>query len=82
MPKRIAVEQGLTPIREHLQQNGYEVVDLNHAKAATQCDCCVISGSDENLMGMQDIVTDAPVINAHGMTPEEVQQQIQERIGT
>lgn len=80
MSKRIAVEQGLTPVRNHLQQNGYEVVDLNSAQAS-QCDCCVISGSDENLMGMQDIAIDAPIINAHGMSPEEVQQQIQQRIG-
>lgn len=80
MPKRIAVEGRLTPIRQHLQQNGYEVVDLNSDQAA-QCDCCVISGDDENVMGMQAIETEAPVINAHGLTPEEVQQQIEARIG-
>ncbi|MFO7262583.1 MAG: hypothetical protein A6D91_08405 [Bacillaceae bacterium G1] len=80
MPKRIAVESRLTPIRQHLQQNGYEVVDLD-SEQITECDCCVISGSDENVMGMQDIEIDAPVINAHGLTPEEVQQHIEARVG-
>jgi len=80
MPKRIAVEGRLTPIRQHLQANGYEVVDLESDKAV-QCDCCVIAGDDENVMGVQTTSTFAPVINARGLTPEEVQQQIEARVG-
>lgn len=80
MPKRIAFENRLTPIRRHLQEQGCEVVDLDSEHAA-QCDCCVIAGDDENVMGIQTTHTFAPVINAHGMTPEEVQQQIEARIG-
>ena len=80
MPKRIAVEGRLTPLREFLQQNGYEVVELN-GEPVPQCDCCVVSGGDENVMGMQAVETEVPVINAHGLTPEEVQQQIEARIG-
>lgn len=81
MPKRIAVEEGLTPVREYLQENGYDVVDLNERVQAEDCDCCIVSGGDVNVMGMQDIVTDVPVIDARGMTSEEVYQKVQERIG-
>lgn len=47
---------------------------------AADCDCCVISGGDKDLMGMQDIQFNGPVINAEGMTADEVYQAIQ-RIG-
>lgn len=81
MPKRIAVEQGLSPVERYLKDNGYEVVGLNQSTQVDDCDCCVISGSDENMMGMQDITTGVPVIDARGMTPEEVYSEVHQRVG-
>lgn len=79
--KKIAIEEGLTPVRNYLKNNGYEVVDLNQTTQVDDCDCCVISGIDEDMMNMQDMITEVPVINASGMSPEEVYQHLQERVG-
>lgn len=81
MPKRIAVEDGLSPVQRYLRENGYDVVSLNKQAQADNYDCCVISGGDENVMGMQDTTTDVPVIDARGMTPEEVYRQVHQRVG-
>ncbi|MFV9510833.1 YkuS family protein [Tepidibacillus sp. LV47] len=74
---RIAVEQSLQSVKEYLQNKGYEVVDLNQN---TQADAIVITGQDRNILGMQDITTKSPVINAKGLTPEEVYQQLSNRL--
>lgn len=81
MSKRIAVEDGLAPVQRYLQENGYDVVSLNKQVEIGGCDCCVISSSDENMMGMQDVMTNVPVIDARGMTPEEVYRQVNEKVG-
>lgn len=45
----------------------------------TEVDAVVLSGADQNIMGMQNIVTKAPVINASGLSPEEIWNEIQRR---
>jgi hypothetical protein len=77
---RIAVENNLANVKQFLQNNGFEVVSLD-AQNMPDCDCYVISGMDQNMMGMQDIQTGAPVINAHGMSAEQVLAAINARIG-
>jgi len=72
--RRVAIEQTLGSVKEYLQNNGFDVVDLN--QHLTQVDAIVISGQDKDVLGMQDITTTAPVINAEGLTPEEVHQQL------
>lgn len=69
MNRTIAVEDGLTPVKEFLQEKGYQVVSIRQGKNA---DAAIITGMDDNMMNMQDIVVDAPVVNAQGMTPQEV----------
>ncbi|CAM3428138.1 YkuS family protein [Marinicrinis lubricantis] len=76
---RIAVEPSLSNVKQALQQNGYDVVDMQ-ADSMQSCDCCVISGQDKNMMGMGDVQTQASVINAEGMSAEDVVQQVQQRI--
>jgi hypothetical protein len=77
--KRIAVEGNLGPIQEYLNQNGFQTVALNEQTANGQgCDAIVISGADQNLMGIQDAQTKVPVINAHGLTPQEVAKRLQQ----
>ncbi len=77
--KRVAVEDGLRPFREFLEREGYEVIglsreDLNRAQAV------VLSGTDDNVMNMEDITTRVPVISAEGRTPEEVKDELEARI--
>lgn len=72
---RVAVEDNLDQVERLLRNNGYEVVRLD-GQPQQQIDCCVITGQDNNMMGMMDITTGAPVINAEGLTADEVFQQI------
>ncbi|PTX65032.1 uncharacterized protein UPF0180 [Melghirimyces profundicolus] len=76
MNARVAVEDGLQPVSQYLQIQGCQVVKLDEG-SAQNCDCCVISGGDKDMMGMQDTIGEMQVINAEGMTPEEVYQAVQ-----
>jgi putative N-acetylmannosamine-6-phosphate epimerase len=77
---RIGVENSLSDVKQALQRNGHDVVSLDASNAA-QCDCCVISGQDKDMMGMADIATQASVINAQGMTSDQVLHEINQRVG-
>ncbi|MGI5920486.1 MAG: YkuS family protein [Syntrophomonadaceae bacterium] len=78
MSKIIAIDRNLTPFKEFLTQKGCQLVDLDAARNRA-IDAVVLSGVHENLMGMEDIMIDAPVINAKGKTPEEVWDNITSR---
>lgn len=77
--KKIGIEQNLSDIRSALQQKGYELVELRNQEDAAGCDCCVISGQDQNVMGVMDADTQGSVINAHGRTADEICQEIDSR---
>lgn len=74
---RIAVEPTLTDVKDLLQQNGHEVVSMDNIANAA---CCVISGQDNNVMGMANTATNASVINAEGKTARQVLDQIQQSL--
>lgn len=76
---KIAVENSLESIKNELQQNGHEVVSMDSSNLQN-CDCCVISGQDKNMLGIAETVTKASVINAQGMTSEQVLQQINQQL--
>jgi len=38
----------------------------------------VVSGGDDNMMGIQTTMTKAPVINAQGLSPQEIVQKIRQ----
>jgi len=78
MKAKIAVEDSLTNIARSLKDSGYEVVDLNHNKL-DNVRAVVVSGIDDNMMAMQDIKTKAPVINARGLTAEEIRSEIEKK---
>ncbi|WP_199616679.1 YkuS family protein [Paenibacillus alkalitolerans] len=75
---RVAVENSLNNVKDALRNNGHEVMDLSGGLDA--CDCCVISGEDKNMMGMADRATMASVINAQGMTADEVLRRVDESV--
>ncbi|MCE4048152.1 MULTISPECIES: YkuS family protein [Bacillaceae] len=76
---RIGVEQSLTNISEALREQGHEVIDLKQESDAQNCDCCVVSGIDSNVMGMQDTQIQGSVIEANGLSADEVCQQVAQR---
>jgi len=80
MARKVAVEGSLTNVSEALRQKGYDVVDLKSASDAENCDCCVITGVDSNVMGMADASTKASVIEANGLSADEVCQQVESRM--
>ncbi|HEX6922504.1 MAG TPA: YkuS family protein [Bacillales bacterium] len=79
MPK-VGVEQSLTDVQQALSEKGYEVVSLRNENDAGSCDCCVITGQDENVMGIQNVATQGSVIEADGMTADDVCREVENRI--
>ncbi|WP_226085148.1 YkuS family protein [Mesobacillus sp. S13] len=78
---RVGVEQSLTNISEALRERGHEVVELRSEADSQGCDCCVVTGIDSNVMGMQDVSTQGSVIEANGLSAEEVCRQIDQKTG-
>ncbi|MGI1691092.1 YkuS family protein [Thermoanaerobacter uzonensis] len=80
MGKRIAVESQLSNIKEYLKQKGYEVVELKEILSEKNnlnaYDAIVITGQSRNMLGIDDISTKVPVIDATGMTPFDVEESI------
>lgn len=77
---RVAVEESLTNVSEALKAKGYEVVKLKNEEDAKGCDCCVITGQDANVMGIQNLVSEGAVIDASGMSADEICKEVEERI--
>ena len=79
MPK-IGVEQSLSDVSAALQQKGYDVVQLTNESDAQGCDCCVITGQDANVMGISNAVMAGSVIEASGLSADEICQQVDSKI--
>ncbi|MGM9931563.1 YkuS family protein [Pradoshia sp.] len=77
---KIGVEESLSDVQQALREKGYEVVQLNHEYGAANCDCCVITGMDKNVMGMQDVTIEGPVINADGLTADQVCSEVESKL--
>lgn len=77
---KIGVEQSLTNIQQALRDKGHDVVELKQESDAKDCAFCVVSGIDSNVMGMQDTMTNASVIEASGLSADEVCQQVEEKL--
>lgn len=77
---KIGVEETLDQVAQALRERGYEVVTLHNEKDAKDCDCCVVSGQDVNVMGIQDVETEGSVIDARGMSAEQVCEEIEQRL--
>jgi hypothetical protein len=79
---KVAIEQTLGNVRSVLEENQFEVVDLdlNDFMLAPDVSCYIISGEDKDVMGIADKQVDSPVINARGLTENEVLQQVKQRV--
>ncbi|RHW42218.1 YkuS family protein [Neobacillus notoginsengisoli] len=78
---KIGVEQSLTNVQQALKERGYDVVELKQESDSADCACCVITGLDSNMMGMHDTVTKASVIEANGLSADEVCSLVENRLG-
>lgn len=76
---RIGVEGTLSDVKNALMEMGHEIIDLRTENDAKQCDCCVITGLDNNVMGIETAVIDGPVINADGQSAEEICRQVNQK---
>lgn len=80
--KKIGVEKGLANVAGYLITNGYAVemlsgsIDSNMEKLSNY-DCIVTSGANTDMLGISDTATKAPVINAKGLSPNEVKDRIE-----
>ncbi|GAA0446209.1 YkuS family protein [Lentibacillus halophilus] len=79
---RIGVEETLTDVKEALAEMGHQTVDLKSEDDTGNCDCCVISGQDKDVMGMSTASIAGPVINAGGQTAQDVCQLVNDRLTT
>ncbi|MGE7688404.1 hypothetical protein B1B04_05555 [Lysinibacillus sp. KCTC 33748] len=76
MTRIIGVEQSLTNVEDALKAKGYEVIQLRTEEDAKKCDACVITGQDRDIMGISDPVMAGPVIDADGLSADEVIQRV------
>lgn len=77
---RIGVEQSLTNVVEALRAQGHEVVELKQESDANGCDCCVVTGMDTDVMGIQNVATQGPVIEASGLSADQICQEVETRL--
>ncbi|WP_291568673.1 MULTISPECIES: YkuS family protein [unclassified Clostridium] len=80
--KKVAVQKGLNPVKSYLNQEGYTVREFDRNKKNTESflnkfDAVIVTGEEENMMGMQNASISAPIINADGMTPQQVKDQLE-----
>ena len=84
MKKIVAVESQLSNVSDYLSNQGYDVLEFQHNQNLSEklknVAAIVTTGMDENLVGMHNIVTDAVVIEASGLTPEQIGRTLSERI--
>ncbi|PJI06826.1 MULTISPECIES: YkuS family protein [Clostridium] len=82
--KRIGVEEGLSNVADYLKTQGYSIETLggnlqNNACKCKNLDAIVTSDINTDMMGISDVSTEIPVINASGLTAEEVKDMIEQK---
>ena len=79
--KKVGIEKPLSNVRRYLESRdcSVELLDENNKesqRALNRFDAIVVTGSDSNLMGMQDIMTGTKVIDASGKTEDEIYNEV------
>lgn len=76
--KHVAIQKDLTPIKSYLEQKGYNVCEFEGSpeNAAKDADAIVVTGLDNNVMGIETSCCKASIINADGKEPSEVEKEI------
>ena len=82
--KKVAVQKGLNPIKNYLIEEGYAVKEFDNRKKnagnfLNRYDAVVVTGENQNIMGAETTISSTTIIDATGMTGEEVKEQIEQR---
>lgn len=78
--KRIAVEDGLEPIKDALREEGFDVTHFSE-RTLDRVDAAVVTGMSDNFLGINRTEGRGfSVIEARGMTAEEVVRQVKSRL--
>lgn len=82
--KTIAVEKGLSNVVDYLSREGYTVEILsesidNNTSTLGRYDAIITADYNTDMLGIADTETKVPVINASGLTPEEIKNMIDQR---
>lgn len=77
----IGVEKGLRNVVDYLMKEGYYVEILSEGMESNVSkldglDAIVIADYNTDMLGYSDTETKSPVINASGLTPEEIKNRI------
>jgi len=78
----IAVEEDLANISDYLDRQGCRVSRFRSTggQIPNAVDAVVISGTDTDVLNVQDVEARVPVIDARGMTPQGVARRLAERL--
>ncbi|WP_105619951.1 YkuS family protein [Vallitalea okinawensis] len=79
--KHVAIQKDLTPIKSYLEDKGYDVREFDgNAQNAIdeygEVDAIVVTGMDNNTLGMQDTACRASIIDATGKDPQQVEEEL------
>lgn len=79
--KKIGIEEGLTNVADFLINEGYSIQTMKGPEdknvSLKSLDAIIISGLDTDTIGYDDARTKAQIINADGLTPQEVKNMIE-----
>lgn len=80
MLRLITVDPGLTEVKTYLHERGYEVTDMD--QCVRPVEAVVYSGTAlSNCLDSYPAADNTVLVNAAGLTPEEVELQLQKRLG-
>jgi len=75
----IAVENGLTPVEAALRERGHQVVLMKQGDTPDAA-VLVVTGGDENMLGIQNVELKAPVVVAEGRSVVEICDAVEEKL--
>jgi galactitol-specific phosphotransferase system IIB component len=82
--KKVGIEKGLKDIADYLTNQGYSVQELsesieNNTSKYDGLDAIITADYNTDMMGYSDTQTKVPVINANGLTPQEIKNMIDQK---
>lgn len=80
MTKTVAIEENLTNVNQALQSQGFNTIWLENEANLTGVGAIVVSGQNSNFLGMHDTNSKVPVINAAGLSADQVVDAVKSRM--
>lgn len=82
MERHIAIEPKLTPLKDYLTARGYHVESKSFGrstvlKTGAAYDAIIVANSPDKLIGLNDAGSGTVVIEAKGLTPEQIARELE-----